>query len=90
MPTSRSRGKGVRIRYPQGVSSLADATLHLQGSQNNMLLSGNVLITRFTVSPDLDFAALAAQANSAQTITAARCARPTMSGSTSASSPRRS
>jgi translocation and assembly module TamB len=63
-------GKGVRIRYPQGVSSLADATLHLQGPQNNLQLSGNVLITRFTVSPDLDFAALAAQANSAQTITA--------------------
>ena len=62
-------GKGVRIRYPQGVSSLADATLHLQGSQNNLLLSGNVLITRFTVSPDLDFAALAAQANSAPAIT---------------------
>ena len=62
-------GKGVRIRYPQGVSSLADATLHLQGPQNNLLLSGNVLITRFTVSPDLDFAALAAQANSAPTIT---------------------
>jgi translocation and assembly module TamB len=63
-------GQGVRIRYPQGVSSLADATLHLQGPQNNLQLSGNVLITRFTVSPDLDFAALAAQANSVQTITA--------------------
>ncbi len=62
-------GKGVRIRYPQGVSSLADASLHLQGSQNNLFLSGNVLITRFTVSPDLDFAALAAQANAANTIT---------------------
>ena len=61
-------GKGVRIRYPQGVSSLADSSLHLQGSQNNLLLSGNVLITRFSVSPDLDFAALAAQANSGQTI----------------------
>ena len=56
-------GKGIRIRYPQGVSSLADATLRLQGPQNNLLLSGNVLITRFTVSPDLDIAALAAQAN---------------------------
>ncbi|MGC1460722.1 MAG: translocation/assembly module TamB domain-containing protein, partial [Terracidiphilus sp.] len=62
-------GQGVRIRYPQGVSSLADATLHLQGSQNNLQLSGNVLITRFTISPDLDFAALAAQANSGPTIT---------------------
>jgi len=61
-------GKGVRIRYPQGISSLADTTLHLQGSQNNLLLSGDVVITRFTVSPDLDIAALAAQANAVQTI----------------------
>jgi translocation and assembly module TamB len=61
-------GKGIRIRYPPGVSSLADATLHLQGSQNNLLLGGDVLITRFSVSPDLDIAALAAQANAVQTI----------------------
>src|SRR6202012_2398949 len=51
---------------PQGVSSLADATLRLEGSQSNLLLSGNVLITRFPASPDLDIAALAAQAGSAQ------------------------
>jgi translocation and assembly module TamB len=61
-------GKGIRIRYPPGVSSLADATLRLEGSQNNLLLAGDVLITRFSVSPDLDIAALAAQANAAQTI----------------------
>ena len=61
-------GKGIRIRYPPGVSSLADTTLHLQGSQSNLLLSGDVLITRFSVSPDLDVAALTAQANSVQTI----------------------
>jgi len=62
-------GKGVHVRYPEGVSSLADLTLQLQGPQNNLLLGGDVLITRFTVSPDLDLAALAAQANSSvQTI----------------------
>jgi translocation and assembly module TamB len=61
-------GKEIRIRYPQGVSSLADATFHLQGPQNNMLLSGDVLITRFSVSPDLDIAALVAQANAVETI----------------------
>jgi translocation and assembly module TamB len=60
-------GKGIRIRYPQGVSSLADATLRLQGSQTNLLLSGDVLITRFSVSPELDIAALAAQAGAIQT-----------------------
>jgi len=63
-------GKGIRIRYPQGVSSLADATLRLQGTQNNLLLSGGILITRFSVSSDLDLAALAAQANAVQPIAA--------------------
>ncbi len=56
-------GKQVHIRYPEGVSSLADATFHLQGQQSNLFLSGNVLITRFSVSPDLDLAALALQAS---------------------------
>lgn len=63
-------GKGVRVRYPQGISSLADATLHLQGSRPNALLSGNVLLTRFSVSPDLDVASLAAQANAVQPVAA--------------------
>jgi translocation and assembly module TamB len=40
----------------------------LQGSQNNLLLGGDVLITRFTASSDFDIAALAAQANAVQTI----------------------
>jgi translocation and assembly module TamB len=61
-------GKGIRIRYPPGVSSLADATLHLQGAQSNLSLGGDVLVTRFSVSPDLDIAALAAQAGAVQTI----------------------
>jgi translocation and assembly module TamB len=62
-------GKQVHIRYPEGVSSLADATFHLQGAQNNLFLSGDVLITRFSVSPDLDLAALAVEANaSVQTV----------------------
>ncbi len=61
-------GKGIRIRYPQGVSSQADAKLQLQGPQKNLLLSGNILITRFTVSPDLDFVALASQATKVQPV----------------------
>jgi translocation and assembly module TamB len=61
-------GKSMRIRYPEGVSSLADTTLHLQGTQNSLLLSGDVLITRFSMSPDLDLAALASQANSVKTV----------------------
>ena len=62
------KGKSIRIRYPQGVSSAADINLKLQGPQNNLLLSGNVMITRFTVSPEMDFVALAAQAGKSQPI----------------------
>jgi translocation and assembly module TamB len=62
------KGKSIRIRYPQGVSSAADINLQLQGPQSNLLVSGNVMITRFTVSPDLDFVALTAQAGKAQPI----------------------
>ncbi len=49
---------GVRIRYPRGISSMADAKLRLQGTQKSMLLSGDVTITRFVVGSDLDLAAL--------------------------------
>lgn len=62
------KGKSIRIRYPQGVSSAADINLQLQGPQNNLLLSGNVMITRFTVSPELDLVALASQTTKSQTI----------------------
>ncbi|HVZ84974.1 MAG TPA: translocation/assembly module TamB domain-containing protein [Terracidiphilus sp.] len=64
------KGKGVRIRYPEGVSSLADADLHLQGSQTNLLFSGGIMITRFTVSQDLDIAALATKASKVQPVAA--------------------
>ena len=61
-------GKGIRLRYPQGVSSLADATLHLLGPQTNLLLSGNVVVTRFAINPDLDLTALATQSSGVQPI----------------------
>jgi translocation and assembly module TamB len=51
-------GKDVRIRYPQGVSSMADANFRLQGTTTNLQLSGNVMVTRFSISPNLDLAAL--------------------------------
>jgi translocation and assembly module TamB len=49
--------KDVRIRYPQGVSSMVNAKLRLQGTQESSLLSGNVTITRFVIGSDLDLAA---------------------------------
>ncbi len=56
--------KEVRIRYPQGVTSTADATLRFQGSQTSMVLGGRVTITGFSVSPDLDLASVASSSTS--------------------------
>ncbi len=60
-------GRSIRIRYPTGVSSLADANLRLQGPQSNLLLSGDVLITRFTINPDFDITSLTTQTGSIAT-----------------------
>jgi translocation and assembly module TamB len=49
--------KDVRVRYPQGISSMADARMRLLGTPSALLLSGNVTITRFVIRSDLDLAA---------------------------------
>jgi translocation and assembly module TamB len=49
-------GEAVRVRL-YGLSTTANTNLTLQGSPQSMLLSGNVLITRFGVGPEVDFAA---------------------------------
>ena len=49
-------GDVVRVRL-YGLSATANTSLRLQGGPQNLLLSGNVLITRFGVGPDVDFAA---------------------------------
>jgi translocation and assembly module TamB len=51
-------GNVVRVRL-YGLSATANANLRLQGSPKSSLLSGNVLLTRFGVGPDVDFAAFA-------------------------------
>lgn len=47
----------VRLRYPAGVSSTANADLRLTGSSNGALLSGDVVVTKLAVTPGFDFAA---------------------------------
>jgi translocation and assembly module TamB len=58
-----AQARGVRIRYPQGVTSTADADLRFQGTRSSMLFSGDVTVTAFSISPDVDFAAVAASSN---------------------------
>jgi len=45
-----AKAKDVRVRYPPGISSTADAQLHLVGSTQQATLSGNVLLTRFGIT----------------------------------------
>jgi translocation and assembly module TamB len=48
-----AKAKDVRVRYPQGISSTADANLHLVGSTQQATLSGTVLLTRFGITGGL-------------------------------------
>ena len=52
-------GDAVRVRY-NGLSATANANFKLQGNQQTALLSGNILLTRFGIGADVDFAAFAA------------------------------
>ena len=52
-------GDVVRVRY-NDLSATANASFRLQGGLQSLLLSGNVLVTRFGVGPNLDFAAFPA------------------------------
>ena len=54
-------GHDIRLRYPPGVSSSADASLHYTGSAKSSLLSGDILVTRFGMNPHFDFANYLAQ-----------------------------
>ena len=49
--------QGVRLRYPPGVSSTANADLRLTGTSNSALLTGQVVVTKLAVTPGFDFGA---------------------------------
>jgi translocation and assembly module TamB len=51
-----ARGDSIRLRYPEGVSSVADATLRFQGSLRDAQLSGDVTVNRFALNRRFDFA----------------------------------
>ncbi len=52
-------GDVVRVRL-NGLSATGNVSLRLQGGPQSLLLSGNVLVTRFGMGPEMDFAAFAA------------------------------
>src|SRR5207244_6483022 len=45
------RGQGVRLRYPPGVSSTADADLHFAGTPAASALTGDITVNRLELTP---------------------------------------
>jgi translocation and assembly module TamB len=58
----QARGDSVRIRYPEGVSTTANAVLSLTGTTENSLLSGVVTVVRASFNPRTDIGGLLASA----------------------------
>jgi translocation and assembly module TamB len=54
--------RDVRLRYPPGVSSMANAELRWAGTSANSVLSGDVTVTKLAVTPGFDFGASLARA----------------------------
>jgi translocation and assembly module TamB len=52
----------VRLRYPPGVSSMANAELRWAGTSAASVLSGDVTVTKLAVTPGFDFGASLARA----------------------------
>lgn len=52
-----ARADSVRLRYPPGVSSTANAQLHWAGSSSGSLLSGDITVTKLAFTPGFDFGA---------------------------------
>jgi translocation and assembly module TamB len=64
-------GKEVRLRYPPGVSSTADAELHWVGTRASSTISGDILVTKLAVTPNFDFSTYLERTRQIGTITPA-------------------
>jgi translocation and assembly module TamB len=64
-------GKDVRLRYPPGVSSTANANLRWVGSRATSTISGDVLVTKLAVTPGFDFGSYLERSRQTASITPA-------------------
>jgi translocation and assembly module TamB len=51
----------VRVRYPEGVSTIADASLNLTGTSDRSMLAGTITVRRAGFNPETDVGSLLAQ-----------------------------
>jgi translocation and assembly module TamB len=64
----RARGKDIRLRYPPGVSAMADLNLRFEGNTKRSTLSGDVTVTKFGLNPRFDFALYLARSSQPPTL----------------------
>jgi translocation and assembly module TamB len=64
-------GKDVRLRYPPGVSSTANAELHWVGTRSASTVSGDISINKIAVTPGFDFSTYLERSRQFSTVTAA-------------------
>jgi translocation and assembly module TamB len=64
-------GKDVRLRYPPGVSSTANADLHWLGSLASSTVTGDVLVNKLAVTPGFDFGSYLERSRQSAAITSA-------------------
>ena len=57
----QARAQGVRVRYPEGVSSTVNANLSFTGTLDQSLLSGDVTVTRIGFNPQSDLGSILAR-----------------------------
>ncbi len=53
-----AKSRGVRVRYPEGVSSISDADITLAGTQQRSEVSGSISIHRVAINPKSDAATI--------------------------------
>ena len=64
-------GKDVRLRYPPGVSSTANAELHWVGTRSASTVSGDISINKMAVTPGFDFSSYLERSRNFSTVTTA-------------------
>nr|MCU0731204.1 translocation/assembly module TamB [Hyphomonas sp.] len=65
----QATANGVRVRYPEGLSTVADGTISLTGSPTQSLLAGNIIIQRSGFQPRTDLGSLLSDATSSRAST---------------------
>lgn len=58
----QANASGVRVRYPEGLSTVADGAISLTGSPTQSLLAGNITIQRSGFQPRTDLGSLLSDA----------------------------